>query len=227
MNLIFRTIHSWIKKKTKVPVTYGRNSLNDLASSSDVEGVWCLEIPEICKPRFSSTSVLNVCRSNPFFVISFCRWENFVSYLISTQCWSLANQNKSFLSHQTSWLSFSLKWYCLIRWDLFLYKRCFLWAYYFKRASDWIQGLRYYWKAYLIIWTARSSYSQVHKNLLNGGELYEVHFLGIWKKYLGLVSFRAPLKGCFWILQKQGHRFYEVLYFLFLTSLVWRQNVQK
>ena len=100
-------------------------------------------------------------------------------------------------------------------------------AYYFKRASDWIQGIRYYWKAYLIIWIVRITHSQVLKNLLNGGKLYEIHFLGIWKKYLGLVSFWAPLKGYFWIFQKQGHCFYEVLYFPFLTPLVWRQNVQK
>ena len=73
-------------KKTKVPVTYGRNSLNDLASCNDVaingvngrtgntkpgapmetsiEGVCCLEIPEIYKPRFSSSPSLNVCRSD-------------------------------------------------------------------------------------------------------------------------------------------------------------------
>ena len=34
-------------------------------------GVCCLEIPEICKPRFSSASGLNVCRSDPYFVIWF------------------------------------------------------------------------------------------------------------------------------------------------------------
>ena len=32
-------------------------------------GDCCLEIPEICKPRFSSTSCLNSCRSDPYFVI--------------------------------------------------------------------------------------------------------------------------------------------------------------
>ena len=34
-------------------------------------------------------------------------------------------------------------------------------------------------KQYLIVRIARSSHSQVLKNLLNGGELYEIHFLGI------------------------------------------------
>ena len=92
---------------------------------------------------------------------------------------------------------------------------------FFKRASDWIQGVRYYWEPYLIIWTTRSIHSQVLKNLFNDGELYEIDFLGIWKKCL-VVSFWAPLKGCFWIFQRQGHRFYKVLYFLFLTCLVWR-----
>ena len=85
-------------EKSKVPVDYGKNSVSDLASSNDVatngvdgrignktwckyemckyapmetsiEGVCCLEIPEICKRRFLSTSCLNVCRSDPHFVL--------------------------------------------------------------------------------------------------------------------------------------------------------------
>ena len=36
---------------------------------TSIEGVCCLEIPEICTTRFSSTSFFNVCRSDPFFVI--------------------------------------------------------------------------------------------------------------------------------------------------------------
>ena len=63
---------------------------------TSIEGVCCLEIPGICKPSFSSISCLKVCRSDPYFVIWFSRWENFVGCLISTHCWSLANQNKSF-----------------------------------------------------------------------------------------------------------------------------------
>ena len=80
---------------------------------TSIEGVCCLETPEIYKPRFSSTSCLNVCRSDPSFLIWFSRRENFVSFLISTQCWSLANQNGSFLSLQTSRLSLFLKRYIL------------------------------------------------------------------------------------------------------------------
>ena len=34
-------------------------------------------------------------------------------------------------------------------------------------------------KQYLIVRIARSSHSQVLQNLLNGGELCEIHFLGI------------------------------------------------
>ena len=34
-------------------------------------------------------------------------------------------------------------------------------------------------KQYLIVRIVRSSHSQVLKNLLNGRELYEIHFLGI------------------------------------------------
>ena len=36
-------------------------------------------------------------------------------------------------------------------------------------------------KQYLIVRVARSSHSQVFNNPLNGGKLYEIHFLGIWK----------------------------------------------
>ena len=36
-------------------------------------------------------------------------------------------------------------------------------------------------KQYFIVRVSRRSNSQVLKNLLNVGELYEIHFLGIWK----------------------------------------------
>ena len=112
--------------KSKVVVAYGSNFVRDMPSSNDVatdavngrignktckfeccalmetsiKDVSCLEIPEIYKPRFSSPSCLNVCRSDPHFVLWYSRRENFVSYLISTQFF--ANQNKKFLSLQTS-----------------------------------------------------------------------------------------------------------------------------
>ena len=80
--------------KSKVPSGYGRNSVSDLANSSNaatndvdgrignktwckceccapmetsIESVCCLEIPDICKPRFSGTLCLYVCRSDPYF----------------------------------------------------------------------------------------------------------------------------------------------------------------
>ena len=129
----------------------------------------------------------------------YSRWKNFLSYLISNQCWSLANQNKSFLSLQTSRVTFSVKHFTLLLNQIFFFIRggVFLWAYLFKRASDWIQVVRGYWKAISYHLIARIIHSQVIKNLLNGGELYEIYFLGIWKKYLGLVSFWEPLKTCF------------------------------
>ena len=104
------TIHSW-NDKSKVPVACGSNSVSDLAGTNDVatngvngrignktlwkceycapmeisiEAVCCLEMADICKPIFSSTSCLNVCRSDPHFVLWYSRRENFVSYLIST-----------------------------------------------------------------------------------------------------------------------------------------------
>ena len=135
------TIHSWTDKIKSSSCLW--QELSDLPSSSDVttndvngrignktwwkgeccapmetskEGVCCLEITEICKERFSSrfSSCLNVCRSDPYFILWYSRREIFVSYLISIQCWSLANQNKSFLSLQTSWLSFSVKHFTLL-----------------------------------------------------------------------------------------------------------------
>ena len=105
--------------KSKVQVVYCRNSVSGLTSSNGVatNGVdgricnktWCeycapmetsikcvcwLEIPEISKPRLSSIWCLYVCRLDPRFALGYSRRENFVSYLISTQCWSLANQKK-------------------------------------------------------------------------------------------------------------------------------------
>ena len=84
--------------KSKVPVGYGRNSMSDLANSSNaatndvdgrignktwckceccapmetsIESVCCLEIPEICKPRFSGTLCLYVCRSDLHFILRY------------------------------------------------------------------------------------------------------------------------------------------------------------
>ena len=34
---------------------------------TSIESVCCLEIPDICKPRFSGTLCLYVCRSDPYF----------------------------------------------------------------------------------------------------------------------------------------------------------------
>ena len=36
---------------------------------TSVEGVCFLEIPEICKPRFSRTPCFKVCRSDPYFAL--------------------------------------------------------------------------------------------------------------------------------------------------------------
>ena len=62
---------------------------------TSIEGVYCLEIPQICKSKFSSTSCLNVCRSDPHFALWSSWQENFISSMISTKCWSFANQTRS------------------------------------------------------------------------------------------------------------------------------------
>ena len=121
---------------------------------TSIESVCCLEIPEICKPRFSSISWLSVRRSDLYFVIWFSRRENFVIWFPpNVDPWQI--RIKVFYH-------FKLLDYCFL-WNILL-------------------GVHYHWKTqHLIIWIARSSHSQVLKNLLNGGELYEIHFLGIWK----------------------------------------------
>ena len=97
--------------KSKVPVGYGRNSMSYLATSSNaatndmdgrtgnktwskceccapmetsVESVCCLEIPEVCKPRFSGTFCLYVFRSDPHFIPRYSMREKSINYLIST-----------------------------------------------------------------------------------------------------------------------------------------------
>ena len=98
--------------KSKVPVAYyGRNSMSDLgstnaAATNDVDGrignktwckwgccapmetsiesVCCLEIPEICRTRFSGTLCLYVCRSDPHFMLRYSIREKSINYLIST-----------------------------------------------------------------------------------------------------------------------------------------------
>ena len=121
--------------------------------------------------------------------------------------WSLANQNKSFLSLQTSQLSFSVKHFTLsIR---RFSKEMFFERIFFKGASDWIQGVRL---------LKSNTYRQNRQKYPFTGAQEPIkwwrtireRFAWNLKKYLGLVSFWAPLKGCFWNKQqKQGHRFYE------------------
>ena len=107
--------------KSKVSVGYGRNSMSDLANSSNaatndvdgrignkpwcrcescapmetsIESVCCLEITEICKPRFSGTLCLYVCRSDLHYIPRCSLRAKSISYLISTHIWSLPNLDK-------------------------------------------------------------------------------------------------------------------------------------
>ena len=142
---------------------------------TSIEGVSCLEIPQICKRRFLSTSRLNVCRSDPHFSLWYPPHYLNPHYLISTQCWSLANQNKIFYHFSIT------KTFHFINQIFFFIRDVFLWAYFLKRAFHWIQGFVIIKRLYPIVRIARSSHSRVVKNVLNGGELYEIYFLGIWK----------------------------------------------
>ena len=78
------------------PVIYGRNSMSDPDSrndraTNDVDGECCalmetsiksvcwLEIPEICKPRFSGALCLYVFRSDPLFMLEYSMRENSIT----------------------------------------------------------------------------------------------------------------------------------------------------
>ena len=233
--------------KSKVPVAYGRNSVSDLDSSNDVatngvngrignkswckcecctctsmdtvvEGVCFLEIPEICKSIFSSTLCFYVCRSYSHFVLWYSRGKNFVGYLNSTQFWCLANQNKSFsITSNFAIIVFCKTFYYISQMFCFI-RDVFLWVSFFKMVFNLIQGFCYYWKARSYRQYCQKLFTGVLEPFKNGGKIYEIHFLGILKTYLGLVSFLSTLKGCFWIFQKQGHLF--LWSFLFSISHV-------
>ena len=158
---------------------------------TSIKGVCCLEITEICNPRFSSTSCLNVCRLDPHFELWYSRREYVVSYLISTHCWSLANQNKSFVALQTSWLSFSVKHLTLLMrsFSLFSLWEMFFVSVFFSREHP--IGFRVsviIEKQYLIVRIARSSqFTGAQEPFKWKRTLQDTFFFNL-KKYIGLVS---------------------------------------
>ena len=97
-------------------------------------GVCCLEIPEICKPRFSSASGLNVCRSDPYFVIWFSRKKTSLVlwFQPSVDPWQIR-------------IKVSLHFTLLLKQIFFFIRNVFCESI-FSRASDWIHGVRNYWK---------------------------------------------------------------------------------
>ena len=146
--------------KSKVPVGYGRNSMSDLANSSNaatkdvdgrignktwckcecctpletsIESICCLEIPEIYKPGFLVTLCLYVCRSDPHFIPRNSTREKSINYLISKHIWSLPNQNKSFVSIQTS--SYFFKHFTLLI-TASLFERCCFGRIVFQKSKD-------------------------------------------------------------------------------------------
>ena len=91
----------------------------------------------------------------------------------------------------------------------FFIKDVFLWGYFFKGASGWIQGIRYYWKA-IPYRKNRQKYPVTGaQELFKWWRTLRDIFSWNLKICLGLISFWAPLKGCFWIFHKQGDRFDE------------------
>ena len=110
---------------------------------TSTESVCCLEIPEICKPRFSGMLCLYVCISDPHFIPWCSKGEKSINYLIATHIWSLPNQNKSFILIQTS--SYHFKLFTLLITSS-LYQRCCFVSISFQKSKDSIQGVCYYRK---------------------------------------------------------------------------------
>ena len=117
------------------------------------------------------------------YILCFDILRNKTSLVIwfSTHCWSLANQNKSFISPQTLNI-------LLCQSHLFLYMDAFFVSVFFKGAFDWIQGVRCNWKANMVR-IFRSSHLQVVIYILNGGKLYEIR---LQKAFLILLIFYFP-----------------------------------
>ena len=107
-----------------------------------IESVFCLKIPETCKPRFLGTLCLYVCRSD-HFITRYSMREKSINYLISTHIWSLPNQNKSFILIQTS--SNFFKHFTLLITSS-LCKRCCFGSIFFQKSKNSILGVCYYWK---------------------------------------------------------------------------------
>ena len=87
----------------------------------------------IIKPRFSGPLCLYICRSNPHFILRYSMLEKSINYLISTHIWSLPNQNKSFISIQTS--SYFFKHFTLLI-TSFIYNRCCFGSIFFQKSKD-------------------------------------------------------------------------------------------
>ena len=104
---------------------------------TNIESVCCLEIPKICKPRFSGTLCLHICRSDPHFIPRYSMQKKSINYLISTHIWSLLNQNKSFISIKTS-LYFCKHFTLLIMSSL--YKRCCFRSIFFSKEQRFDSG---------------------------------------------------------------------------------------
>ena len=126
---------------------------------------------------FSSTSSLCSCRSTFFFRSMFCRQENFFRYLISTECWSLTNQNKNFLSLETLRLSFSLRHFTLSIRSFSLKDFFFLSVYFQKRIWLDSRGPLLFKSNVLSSELPEVSIRRCSRTF----RYIEIHFLGVWK----------------------------------------------
>ena len=99
-----------------------------------------------------------------------CRREaRKLCYFICIQCWSLANQNKTFLS---------LQLFCCCCW-------CFFVSMFFQKS------IRLDSRGSLL--SKRNTI--ILKNLLNGSKVYEIYFLGISKNIFETSIFLSPSEG--------------------------------
>ena len=144
-----------------------------------IEVVCCLDITEICKPRFSGASCFYICRLDPHVCYDVVgeKQENFVSYFICIQCWSLANQNKTFLSLQ-------------------LFCCCCCCCCFFFMSMFFQKSIRLDSRGSLL----SKSNIIILKNLLNGSKVYEIYFLGISKNIFKTSIFLSTSEGLFLII---------------------------
>ena len=148
-------------------------------------GACCLEIPEIWMQRFSSTSCLQDCGSDPYFVQWYSNHENFVNDLISNQSWSMVNPNKIFFTSNFA-ISFSVKHFTYL--IFFFIKDVFLRTHFFQKSIQLDSGNPLLLKSNILsLSSLKQPFTGAQESFKWWRTLRDT-FSSNLKKYLGLVS---------------------------------------